>query len=269
MNDCHRLGPKQRQNRPVIVQFNWKEDRDKVWANKSKLAGTKIYISEHFCQETEENRKILYPYVKAARIARKEHSFFKDKIRIGDKVYTKNNLYDIPEDVKPENTATLADDKTIVFHGRDTYLSNWYNAPFQVNSIKYETNEQYYFSMLADHFEDDITAAKVREEKDPAKCKSLGKRIKGYKYEEAERISRKILLDANKFKFDQHQDLATMLFATNTKKLGEVTKDKVWGIGLSMWDKDVLNCAKWTGQNRQGGILEEIREIIKTKREEA
>ena len=68
-------------------------------------------------------------------------------------------------------------------------------------------------------------------------------------------------------KFTQHEDLADRLIATEEKKLGEATKSKVWGIGLSMWDSNATDSMKWVGANRQGSILEEVRKELKKKRE--
>ncbi len=226
LNDFHRIGAKSRGKRTIIVQFNWKEDRDKIWQAKSKLSGKTYYISEHYCETTENNRKVIYPYVQSARIAKVKHSFFKDKLKIDGKIYTKTNIYDVPEGIQPQNTATKTSENTVIFHSKESYLSNWYNAPFSEHNQHYEHTEQYYFSKLADHFGDDATAEKIRNEKDPRTCKTLGRRIIGYKHEQAEKIARKLMLDANMHKFDQHENLADMLIATEEKNWGKQQKAK-------------------------------------------
>ena len=74
-------------------------------------------------------------------------------------------------------------------------------------------------------------------------------------------------MEANLHKFEQHPDLGRQLMHTDDRRLGEATKDTTWGVGLNMWDKSVLNVSAWRGQNRQGGILEEVRLILQ-KREQ-
>ena len=243
LNDCHRLGVKgkgQRKSRTVIIQFNWKLDKELVWARKTKLAGTRFYMNEHFSETTTENRKVLYPYVKSARILGEKHLYIGDKLKIADKTYTRANLFEIPSRFNPKDTATVSNDQIVAFHGRDSFLSNWYYAPFRADNQEYVTNEQYYFCKLAEHFGDDIMADKIKKEEDPALCKNMGRRIKNFRQQDAEKIARKILLEANLLKFDEHKILADQLLQTDTRRIGEATKDTTWGVGLSIWDKSIM-----------------------------
>ena len=64
----HRVGPySQTQSRPrqLIMKFATLADRNTVWAKRSSLKGTG---SEDFPPEIERRRKILWPYLQAARL---------------------------------------------------------------------------------------------------------------------------------------------------------------------------------------------------------
>ena len=52
----HRIGRKREVNqnpRPIVVKFNYRQDRENVRRNASKLKGTRIGISEQFPEEIE------------------------------------------------------------------------------------------------------------------------------------------------------------------------------------------------------------------------
>ncbi|MCP3929390.1 MAG: NADAR family protein [Bacteroidetes bacterium] len=266
LNNFHRIGMRPKHStkgRTILIQFLSKEDRDLVWSKKTKLAGSTFFISEHFSETTEQNRKIMLPYVKAARIVQEKHVFTGDKLKIGGKAYSTANLFEIPSNISPEDTATITNENTVIFHGKDSFLSNWYQTSFKSEGQEFSSTEQYYFLKLAQHFNDLDTAENIKAESKPDVIKRMGKKIKNFKANEADTVSRKFLLEANVMKFQQNKDILDKLLATKNKRLGEATKDKKWGIGLNPWDKNALSISHWVGQNRQGGILEEVREILK------
>ena len=52
---CHRVGHKvQGKPRSILIRFNWRADRDKVWQNRRELKGTKIFMREDFSVKTEQ-----------------------------------------------------------------------------------------------------------------------------------------------------------------------------------------------------------------------
>lgn len=65
-------------------------------------------------------------------------------------------------------------------------------------------------------------------------------------------------------KFKQDDDLKNMLLKTGNSILAEcAVKDRIWGIGLSMNDKNRLDIHKWRGQNLLGFALMEVRDRLK------
>ena len=55
-----------KRGRPISVAFTYKEDADYVYENKSSLKKG-VYIDREYNEETENNRRILLPILKAVR----------------------------------------------------------------------------------------------------------------------------------------------------------------------------------------------------------
>ena len=53
-------------NRPILVEFSSKEDAEYLLTNRTYLPKG-IYIDREYSKETEERRRILRPYFRAAR----------------------------------------------------------------------------------------------------------------------------------------------------------------------------------------------------------
>jgi Asp-tRNA(Asn)/Glu-tRNA(Gln) amidotransferase A subunit family amidase len=86
----HRIGRVRVGNnkpRPIVVKFNFHQDREYVRMNAKKLKGTKIGISEQFPEEIESIRKTLYPELKEAKREGKRAKIVKDKLIIEGQVY--------------------------------------------------------------------------------------------------------------------------------------------------------------------------------------
>ncbi len=89
----HRIGKKRAGNnrpRPIVVKFNYHQDREFVRINAKKLKGTKIGISEQFPEEIESIRKTLYPELKKAKAEGKKAKIIRDKLIIEGRVF--NNI---------------------------------------------------------------------------------------------------------------------------------------------------------------------------------
>ena len=61
---CHYL----REQKQIIVRFQWFADRERIWRNRYKLKNSNFYVSEDFPPGIEAQRRQLYPILKAAKI---------------------------------------------------------------------------------------------------------------------------------------------------------------------------------------------------------
>ena len=81
----HRLGKRREQNakpRPIVVKFNYHQDKEDIRRNAKKLKGTRIGISEQFPEEINRVRRRLYPEYKKAKAEGKQAKMVKDKLFI-------------------------------------------------------------------------------------------------------------------------------------------------------------------------------------------
>ncbi len=86
----HRIEKKRAGNnrpRPIVVKFNYHQNREFVRINAKKLKGTKIGISEQFPEEIESIRKTLYPELKKAKAEGKKAKIIRDKLIIEGRVF--------------------------------------------------------------------------------------------------------------------------------------------------------------------------------------
>ena len=86
----HRIGKKREGNqkpRPIVVKFNFYQDREYVRTHARKLKGTNIGISEQYPEEIESIRKTLYPELKKAKAEGKRAKIVRDKLIIDGRIF--------------------------------------------------------------------------------------------------------------------------------------------------------------------------------------
>ena len=73
-----------------------------------------------------------------------------------------------------------------------------------------------------------------------------------------------IVVEGNKHKFLQNENLKTFLLHTGNKVIVEASPaDAIWGIGLSQESEAVMNPFRWRGTNLLGFALMEVRDNLK------
>ena len=157
----------------------------------------------------------------------------------------------------------------ICFHNPEEengYLSNWYLSQFTVEDITFSSMEQYMMYEKAVLFHDKETAEKILQTTDVAEIKTLGRNVRHFDdtiwIREREKIVYKGVLE----KFCQNDELAKKLEETGEDTIAEcAVKDRIWGIGLSMRDKNRFCMNKWRGQNLLGKILMQVRGEIRSR----
>ena len=165
-------------------------------------------------------------------------------------------------------------DKHVLFWGE--WPSNWYRAEFDAEVLingKKETkhfynSEQYFMYMKAIIFGDYEIAEKILATKDPKKAKELGRIVRNYDDKVWNDMRYKVMVDANKAKYSQNEDLKKLITSDEFKGKGFVEAspvDKVWGIGLGENDQLADDEKNWKGQNLLGKSLDEVRKWILTE----
>ena len=261
---CHRINRFMKQGpKPVIVRFNSYYDRDQCWKKRSNLKGSNIWVNEDFSLDITKFRITAWPIVKATKAAGHKCVVKGDWIIIDGKMHTIDTL---PQHLQLESLSNKTDENVQAFFGKHSKLSNFHPAPFEVDSVKFNCNEQFYHYSKAVHFNDMSTADKILKEKVPGKQKSLGEQVKGFSNVEWEPISTDIMLKGLVCKFSQNTELLRSLVLTGNKLLAEASvKDLFWGTGVSLTSPNCLNPETYTGTNHLGKLLMSVREHCSEK----
>lgn len=141
-----------------------------------------------------------------------------------------------------------------------TCLSQWYEAPFAIDGIKFFTAEHYMMYHKARLFGDSDAAAKVMQADNPGEAKAIGRNVRNFQQEEWDKHCIEIVIRGNICKFAQNREILTYLLATKDKVLVEASPyDTIWGIGLGSDAKGIENPLTWKGKNLLGFALMETR----------
>jgi hypothetical protein len=148
-------------------------------------------------------------------------------------------------------------------------FSQWYSceiiAPekFFGIALAFTSAEQFMMAAKADVFQDAEAFKKIMKTRNPRVCKDVGRSIRNYVEAEWAQIRFEAVAAINHLKFSQNALLKAALQLTNGYELVEASRnDKIWGIGLDIEDKGLLNRELWTGQNLLGKALMQVRDIL-------
>ena len=253
--------------RSLLVTFQSYSDVDLIMSGRSELPPG-VYVREDLPYELENRRKHLYPILRKAKQGKYKNKcrMELDKLIIDSHVYTYapvNNLGDLPDDLNVESLCEKENKDCVVFLGSGSKMSNMYQCNFNVDGVTYSSSEQYIQSGKAQLFDDDITHAKIMKCVNPFECKKLGYNVKNFDptkwSQECEGIAMKGCLE----KVKQNDDIKMRLLQTGTLKIGEASKDTLWGTGYTMSHSSAMIPSTWIGKNLMGDVLMRIRYELK------
>ncbi len=117
---CYQLAGSHLSPKPIIIRFQWFQDRQWLWNKHFKLKGTNIFVKENFALETEAKKRVLILIQKTA----KKHPDVKKYIIthngtliLNSSGYTIDTLNTLPADLWPE-AICVCQDRTFVLKGR-------------------------------------------------------------------------------------------------------------------------------------------------------
>lgn len=146
----------------------------------------------------------------------------------------------------------------IFFYGG--YLSQWFPCKFTSQEITYNCAEQYMMAEKARIFDDEETLQLILAAAHPREQKELGRQVKGFDPIMWNYNCNNVVYVGNYWKFKQNPKLLEKLLLTQGKTLVEASPDdKIWGIGMGLTDRNLLNRAAW-GENRLGQVLTSVRD---------
>lgn len=135
-------------------------------------------------------------------------------------------------------------------------FSNFYRATIYVGGKSWATTEHYF---QAQKFSGTEYEGMVRQAKSPGEAAGLGRRRDFPLRPDWEKVKEKVMLEALRAKFTQHEDLREILLATGDAEIVEhTTNDSYWGDG-----------GDGSGKNRLGHLLMQVREELRGSTAEA
>jgi ribA/ribD-fused uncharacterized protein len=158
------------------------------------------------------------------------------------------------------------------------FLSTFYPIEFTMDRVKYFTIEQAVAAEKARRFHYDEMRTEIMKTRAPRTMRTKANGIipksisethgaASPRLDEWENKLRLEVLEGSTYqKFRQHSDLREQLLGTGdaTIILAD-SAEKVDGIGLALENKDLLDSAKWRGENKYGKILMSVRKRLRNE----
>ena len=229
---------------PIIVEFMYKADAEYILNNK-KYLGEGIYADRAHCKETEDTRRILQPYWKAA----KKNPEYRHKCKLEEGTlivkglsYTVEDLHKLPMALSGFNISSTNDDFSFGYFRYMNPFSNFHLARFNLDGKQFHCSEQFIQYAKAKFFNCEDVANRILN------CTECYRGIE--------------------VKFHQNSVLQKMLLETGNKTIVECCTDTLWGNGIPLQDENCLERRRWSGQGIMGEILEEIRGHLNARLQE-
>ena len=248
--------------RPLSVEFSSKYDAVQIFKNHFSI-GNNIYVDREYCYETEKDRRLLRPILKAAkRLKDYNHKCRLDRnqLVLDGKRYTKETLYQLPKNLEIMKIMTKSDEHHVGFFGELCPLSNFHPSPFLFHGTDYHSTEQLIQHQKAKLCRDKQAERSILSAKTPLECKKLSREITNFSFKRWSENAKELCKEGIEAKFTQNPRLMQALFETGDKILIECAKDTLWGTGVPLNDPQCLNNKYWKTQRLLGTILQEIRE---------
>jgi ribA/ribD-fused uncharacterized protein len=265
IDEAHRLrnSDKSKLN-PVIVRFLKRSDRNKVWEAR-RHTPTPYIINEDLPDDYKKARGRLIPVMKAAKAAGLKSTLIMDKVKIEGKMYSTDQLNELPDRCNLSISCQKQSDKVMCFFGRYSPLSNFYKCSFTLDGTTYNCSEQFIQQKRCEYLGQEAQAQRILAATDPSTQKRLANAIRTDPRPWFD-VARSEILPAIRAKFTQNHDLATHLMNTGTRDLAEATTDTYWGTGMSLNNMNILNKSMWSGKNVMGSVLMVVRaELVANK----
>jgi ribA/ribD-fused uncharacterized protein len=143
-------------------------------------------------------------------------------------------------------------------------LSQWFEAPFVVDGVRYRTAEHWMMAEKARLFGDQEAERAAIDAANPALAKAAGRTVRDFDDAVWDRERFEIVVHGNTHKFAAHPAMREFLLRTGSRVLVEASpRDRVWGIGMGARNENAENPAAWRGLNLLGFALMEARERLR------
>lgn len=267
IDNIHRLPGPSHTCKPLIVKFASFLDRDIIWNRKEALRkkNSKVIIKQHLPAEVEKEVKQLLPIRRAAKEMGFNVKIVNEKgiIVVNGQAYRVSTLHTLPAPLRPENVAVRVVDGHLFFFTGAVPLSNFWGGEYKVDGVLYKNGEQYIQEQKAVTFNDERSRKLIMKATTPQEMHAIGQNIENYSEARWREHAQEITLKGLEEKFRQNKVAKEYLLNTGTNKLVEASpSDSWWGIGVNLYDKDIMRKKDKWGSNILGNILMTIRQRL-------
>ena len=191
----------------------------------------------------------------------------RDRVTYNKRTYGYSEAYELAEILHFFHHGQRKENGRIAFHGRASFLSNFFPAPFKDGSNVYSCSEQMYQQELCLFFGDAQAARSVMLQSDPVNMKKIGDHILRSNKSKSEQWfqfrARKVMKMAVLQKFSQNLAIRDQLLQLSGTILEANQHDSRWGISIGIRNDDWKDNNKCTGSNWLGQIIQEVREELR------
>lgn len=237
-----------------------------VWNNRRKIPynkGSPVRIQEDLPRQLRENARVLQRIARFANQNQQEYGEARVKdyrVMIKGEWYGIENVSKLPPELQPQSVYSPKSSDSVVFFTKHSPLSNHHHSPFSINGMNFSCVEQYLALAKASMAKIEALAKKAMDFKDPSDHKRILNQSRNEVREEWEVKAPDIILPAIRAKFQQNEQLANFLIETFPLAIGEASRNSMWGIGMQLEHKDVLDSRKWEKHgNLLGNTLVQVR----------
>lgn len=261
-------------HRPIVVKFVDINERWDIWKKRGTIKHdpeNPVWIQEDLPKKLREDNRVLLRILKTAKSM--SRSTYDIKIQdfqivLNGERYDMNNLFRLPREISTKMAFTPYSDKVVVFFTKYSPLSNHFPCTFVVDTVTFHCVEQYLAVQRAFMAKNKSLTRRVMGTKNPADHKNVLNILRNDQPEVWREKAETLIISALRAKFLQNKDLAHFLMDTYPRLIGEASKNEVWGIGLTLDNRDVLDNSKWKkGGNLLGRSLVKVREELIANKE--
>lgn len=258
--------------RPLLVQFARLPDRNRVWRKRKNIPneeeGSIVRIQADLPRQLRADIQLLYRITRVAStipeyrgtVVRNYALLFKGK------EYTAQHLDKLPEPLRPTTIAVSKSDHAIAFFSKYSPLSNHHPSQFMVEDNTFQNMEQFLAYKRAIISDDNSAVQRALELTDPVEAKAILNSLKQDHIQEWENNRSNMAEQGLRAKFEQNKHLSDFLLSTQNLQIGEASPNKVWGVGMTLENKNILDTSKWPASgNLLGKLLMKIRNELQQR----
>jgi len=157
----------------------------------------------------------------------------------------------------------LKPEECVVFFGKQSPASNWFEAGFVYRDDAFRTNEQFMMYYKARLFNDEYYAPRILKARSPKRAKRYGKLVQGFSEEIWSQWDTFIVGKGKTLQAAQNPIVLDFLLMHRDKTFIEASPyDTKWGVGLEAHDPRIYDTDQWLGANRLGFVLGAVAQYL-------